>query len=62
MRVNQGPGAQWISHTKDCDSAESPGLVPTSLGGLATVRVAVNIWMGKPGTTPGSAGTPRKLC
>lgn len=62
LRVNQGPGTQWVSHTKDCDSAESPGLVPTSLGRLTTVRVAGNIGMGKPGMTTGSAGTPRKLC
>ena len=61
MRVNQGPGTQWVSHTKDCDSAESPGLMPTSLGRLATVRVAGNIRMEKPGMTTGSAGTPRKL-
>ena len=61
LRVNQGPGTQWVSHTKDCDSAESPGLMPTSLGRLATVRVAGNIGMEKPGMTTGSAGTPRKL-
>ena len=62
LRVNQGPGTQWVSHAKDCDSAESPGLVPTGLSRLATVRVAGNIGMGKPGVTTGSAGTPRKLC
>ena len=55
-----GPSGYHIPRTATLP--ESPGLVPTSLGRLATVKVAVNIGVGKPGMTTGSAGTPRKLC
>lgn len=62
MRVNQRPGTQWVSHTKDCDSAREPRAGAHQPWQTRTVKVAVNIGMGKPGMTRGSSGTPRKLC